>query len=151
MKQGVVVLLLVAFALCGARADPQFERTTLRVGDAVFAVELAMTPAQRQQGLMFREILPLFSGMLFLFPEDQVLGFWMKNTMIPLSIAFIDAGGTIVSIQAMEPFSLEPVSSGVPVRYALEVNRGVFDRLGIRPGDRVDLEPVLRRVGGRIE
>ena len=77
---------------------------------------------------MFREELPEDRGMLFVFPDERVLEFWMRNTEIPLSIAFADASGRIVRIADMEPLSDAPVSSGAPARYALEVNRGWFAR-----------------------
>ncbi len=73
--------------------------------------------------------------MLFVFPEERVLDFWMRNTRIPLSIAFADASGRIVRIADMEPFSDAQVSSGAPARYALEVNAGWFARRGVRTGD----------------
>lgn len=145
MKQFLLAVLLSTAGL--ACAEQFFERVPIRVGETVFSVELAVSPAQRERGLMFRESLPLFSGMLFVFDSDQVLSFWMKNTSIPLSIAFINAGGESVAIRDLEPFSTTPVSSGVPVRYALEVNRNVFARQGIRPGHRLDLTPVLQPTG----
>lgn len=144
MRRSISLGMLALLLAMVAHAGPLFERTTLRIGEVVFSVELAVTPVQREYGLMYREALPLFSGMLFVFPSDQVLSFWMKNTSIPLSIAYIDAEGVIVSIRDLEPFSLTPVSSEVPVRYALEVNRGVFARLGIGPGQKVDLPEVVR-------
>jgi hypothetical protein len=108
-----------------------------------FQVELADEPAERQLGLMERKSLDQDRGMLFVFPEDQVLAFWMKNTLIPLSIAYIDSFGVIREIHDMEPFSLRPVSSLVSVRYALEVNQGRFSELGIEPGHKVVFEGPL--------
>jgi hypothetical protein len=107
-------------------------------------VELAATPAQRGRGLMFRKELPDERGMLFVFPDERVLEFWMRNTSIPLSIAFADASGQIVRIADLEPFSERPVSSGALARYALEVNRGWFEKRGIQSGDAIRGIPALR-------
>lgn len=100
-------------------------------------VELALSPAQRQQGLMHRTELPDGQGMLFVFDRDQILSFWMMNTLVPLSIAYIASDGRIVEIFDMEPLNLNPVSSSRSVRYALEVPQNWFQRAGLAPGDRV--------------
>ena len=105
-----------------------------------FHVEVADEPAERQHGLMERKSLGADEGMLFVFPEDQILSFWMKNTTIPLSLAYIDSNGVIREIHDLEPLSLRPVSSRVSVRYALEVNQGRFAELGIEPGHKVAFE-----------
>jgi uncharacterized membrane protein (UPF0127 family) len=103
--------------------------------------EIARTETERAQGLMYRKSLDDGKGMLFIFEKDQVLSFWMKNTLIPLSIAFIASDGRILEIRDMEPESLIPVNSSRSVRYALEVPRGWFDRAGIKAGDWLLLEP----------
>jgi Uncharacterized conserved protein, COG1430 len=100
-------------------------------------VEVADDPWEHQRGLMFREYLPDNMGMLFIFPYPQRLHFWMKNTYIPLSIAYISSDWKIVEIYDMEPLSERPISSKNKVQYALEVNRGYFQRKGIKVGDRV--------------
>ena len=112
-------------------------------GEVVFAVEVADSDEERQVGLMHRESLPADSGMIFLFEESSSGGFWMKNTLIPLSIAFADASGTILRILDMEPCEEDPCEiydPGVFYRSALEVNQGAFERLGVREGDRLRLE-----------
>lgn len=116
----------------------------LAVGGAEFRVELAVTPEQRRQGLMYRDRLGEREGMLFVFEEERMLSFWMRNTSLPLSIAFIDARGVIVHIADLVPWSERPVSSRVPARYALEVNRGAFERAGVAVGDAVALPAALR-------
>jgi len=103
-------------------------------------VELAKTDEQRSQGLMYRKELPEGSGMLFIFEQDQILSFWMKNTYIPLSIAYIASDGRIIDIKDMEPESLAPIKSSRSVRYALEVPRSWFSRMDIGPGSRVILD-----------
>jgi uncharacterized protein len=111
-------------------------------GDVVVEVEIADTDEERQVGLMNRESLPDDAGMIFLFDEDVSGGFWMKNTLIPLSIAFADADGTIVRILDMEPCEADPCEiydPGVPYRSALEVNQGAFADWGVAEGDRLTL------------
>jgi hypothetical protein len=109
-------------------------------GEFEVAVEVADSPEEREVGLMDRESLPADAGMLFLFDEDTASGFWMKNTLIPLSIAFVDAEGTIVSILDMEPCESDPCeiyNPDVAYRSALEVNQGAFDDWGVQVGDRL--------------
>ncbi len=109
------------------------------VGDTEFQVEIADTEEARRVGLMNRDHLPEGQGMLFVFDRDQRLSFWMRNTSIPLSIAYISSDGVVREIHDMTPFSLDPVRSSRSVRYALEVNQGAFSDAGIQTGDRVVL------------
>jgi uncharacterized membrane protein (UPF0127 family) len=104
--------------------------------------EVARTVAERETGLMYRRSLADGEGMLFVFERDQMLSFWMKNTLIPLSIAYIAYNGRILEIHDMKPQDLTPVRSGRSVRYALEVPQGWFTRAGIRPGDTFVLSPL---------
>jgi uncharacterized membrane protein (UPF0127 family) len=103
-------------------------------------VEVARTDSEKAQGLMFRRKLEDGKGMLFVFENEEYLSFWMKNTYIPLSIAFVSSGGRITEIRDMEPLDLSPVRSAYAARYALEVPRGWFGRAGIGPGDRLILD-----------
>lgn len=102
-------------------------------------VEIADSDAERQRGLMERTALGENRGMLFVFESEQTLSFWMKNTLIPLSIAYMDSGGRIVDIQDMQPLDETPHPSAEPARYALEVNQGFFEEHGVEVGDRADL------------
>jgi uncharacterized protein len=120
------------------------ERYPLTIAGERLLVEVADTPESRQVGLMHRTELGERHGMLFVFDESAHRTFWMKDTHVPLSIAYIDERWTIREILDMEPLSLEPVPSRVPVRYALEVNRNTFERLGIRVGARVVISDELR-------
>ena len=146
------VLLLAAavgWAACGNGTPPAVPGARLpvdwlTVGGHRITVELARRPEEQSRGLMFRDSLPPDHGMLFVFPVDSVQTFWMRNTKIPLSIAFADASGQIVRIADLEPFSEMPVSSVELARYALEVNRGWFDRRGIQTGDAIRGIPALR-------
>ncbi len=104
-------------------------------------VEIADTNAERQRGLMERDELAEDAGMLFVFDREEPRSFWMRNTRIPLSIAYIDAEGRIVDIKDMEPFDETPVPSAEPAQYALEVNQGFFAEQGIEVGDVAELPP----------
>jgi len=97
-------------------------------------VEVASTPSERAEGLMGRKALAVDSGMLFDFGGDANAAFYMKNTSIPLSIAFIDSSGKVLSIRDMKPFDLTPIEPPGTYRYAIEVNQGWFAGHGIKPG-----------------
>ncbi len=127
----------------GNEASPLPTLTINSVGGRVpVGVEIADTDAERQTGLMGRTVLPEDAGMLFVFEGEQAaLSFWMRDTLIPLSIAYIDAQGRIVDIQDMEPLDDVPPHyvSAEPARYALEVNQGFFEERGVTVGDLVEL------------
>ena len=101
--------------------------------DTVVA-EVARTPDERAQGLMYREELAEDAGMLFIFPESSVRGFWMQNTYLPLDIAFMDASFRIVDIQQMEPLTTDQHTARAPFMYALEMNQGWFEAHGVGIG-----------------
>jgi uncharacterized protein len=138
--------LLLAAALlvaaCGNRTPPvvpgaQLPVDWLTVGGHRITVELARRPDEQGRGLMFRDSLPPDHGMLFLFPSDEVQSFWMRNTKIPLTIAYASGIGRIVRIADLEPFDERPVTSIAPARYALEMNRGWFAAHGVVTGDKI--------------
>ncbi len=116
-------------------ADSRLAR--ISVGSAVLWVEVVSTPEVQARGLMFRESLPWNRGMLFVYEKAQHLAFWMKNTTIPLDIAFISADGMITEILPLTPLSEKTCSSRSPVLYALEVNRGWFRKKGVKVGDKI--------------
>ena len=102
------------------------------------AVEIADDDAEREQGLMYRDSMPEMDGMLFLFTDEEPLSFWMKNTIIPLDIIYVNAGHKIVSIaRDAKPYSLETIPSVKPAMYVVEVNAGFTRRHGIKEGDMV--------------
>jgi uncharacterized membrane protein (UPF0127 family) len=109
---------------------------------AVIKAEIAVSLEERSQGLMYRKKLPDGEGMLFIYDRDQIMSFWMKNTNIPLSIAFIASDGRIIEIKDMYPHDENSVLSSRSVRYALEVPQGWFLRAGIIPGDVVNVAEV---------
>lgn len=123
----------------GAESAFGLRTAELNISNAPLTAEIADTPEASENGLMFRDSLPEDRGMLFVFDAPKRATFWMKNTKIPLSIAFIDSAGTILEVKSMYPMdeSIVP-SSSTEVAYALEVNQGWFDRHKISPGDKID-------------
>ncbi len=134
----LAVTATLSVILPGCRKESPRERWTKL--PAELQVEIAKTPEQRERGLMFRQGLPKNEGMYFVFEEEQQLSFYMRDTRIPLSIAFITSEGIIESIKDMIPLDERSVPSTGPAQFALEVNRGWFDENGIRSGDRAVLK-----------
>jgi len=130
------VLCMFFFTSCSVVKSKSL---TLSINGRPLSVEKARTKSQRKKGLMYREELGQHEGMLFIFKEDQHLSFWMKNTKIPLSIAFLDKNGKVSDIYDMEPYSLSPVRSTKKCMYAIEVNRGFFAECNLSVGDTIDL------------
>jgi uncharacterized membrane protein (UPF0127 family) len=134
-------LVLLSFMRCAAGDNIRFEKRELVFegsgGPVTLMAEIARTDTQRERGFMFRKEIKDGAGMIFIFERDQILSFWMKNTFVPLSIAFISRDGVILEIRDLEPENLRPVVSGRSCRYALEVPRGWFGRAGLGPGDRL--------------
>ena len=112
--------------------------TTLRVGGHEVRAEVADRESERRRGLMGRDSLPEDHGMLFVYPEQRTLSFWMRDTKIPLDIAFVDRRGVIVDVQTMEPETEELHRSRQPAMYALEMAAGWFEEHGVEVGDRVE-------------
>ena len=121
--------------LVAAAAD--LPQRTLTIGDNKLIVEVAATPQTRETGLMNRFSLQQDHGMLFVFEAPQPLAFWMKNTYIPLSVAFVDRSGRILNIEDMRPQDESAHWSSGPALYAIEMRQGWFVSKGIGPGDRV--------------
>ncbi|MES2955040.1 MAG: DUF192 domain-containing protein [Pseudomonadota bacterium] len=131
---------LAACAFTAAAQDaPQMklQRSTLSVGMHQIDAQLALTPEQRQIGLMFRKDMPQAEGMLFVFEEAAKQCFWMKNTPLPLTAAFMADDGTIVNLADMKPQTTDSHCSEKPVRYVLEMNVGWFAKKGIKAGSRL--------------
>jgi uncharacterized membrane protein (UPF0127 family) len=137
-RAAACLLTLMLACLPAAHAQqPPLPTVRLQAGLHLIEAEVARTPQQRQTGLMLRETMPPNHGMLFVFDEPAVQCFWMKNTLLPLSIAFIADDGTIVSLADMKPQTETNHCSAKPVRYALEMNQGWFARRGIKAGFRL--------------
>ena len=143
----LTALVLTAPALFSAEtAQPELPVTTLRIGATSLKAEVADDDAERSSGLMLRESLAADSGMLFVMPSVAPATFWMKNTLIPLSIAFLDQTGTIMEIHDMQPKDEKTVRSTFPrIAYALEMQQGWFAKKNIWPGEKVSGLPALPR------
>lgn len=132
--------LALGLAAIGATAQgdgeqPQhLQAITLTAGMHNIRAEVALTPEQRQKGLMYRRDLASHEGMLFVFEQAMPQCFWMKNTPTPLTIAFIADDGSIVNLADMKPFDESSHCSSKPVRFVLEMNQGWFAKRGIKPG-----------------
>jgi uncharacterized membrane protein (UPF0127 family) len=147
----LAVLALVGFVglvSLGAQAQsgpqPKLPTTPLTIGIHVVQAELAVTPEQQATGMMFRTRMGTNEGMLFVNDDAGVRCFWMRNTLVPLSIAFIADDGTIVNTADMEPRSEKSHCSAQPVRFALEMNLGWFAKRGIKPGAKISGKPFRR-------
>ena len=139
----IIGLLFILFASSGKTLACPLELpiTTISIKSYTLTAELATTPAARACGLSHREELPMNYGILFIYPDLRPRSFWMKDTKIPLSIAFLDDSGQIFSIQDMTPMQTDrKYLSPRPASYALEVNQGWFSRHGIDVGDTVEMK-----------
>lgn len=121
------------------------ETVTLSHENLSWVVEAARTWPEKVKGLQKRKSLPADSGMLFFYESPQILSFWMKDTWIPLSIAFLDEKGCIVQIENMTPRSLKPIRSKKECLYALEMNEGWFKKRGLEPGDDIRMAGSLKQ------
>lgn len=135
MQQLFLRLLVLACALATAPAQAQRLPTVqLTAGIHLITAELAVDERTRARGLMFRASLPTNYGMLFIFEREGLHCMWMRNTLIALSVAFVDNDGTIVNIADMKPHDEQSHCARQPVRYALEMAQGWFAQKGIQPG-----------------
>ena len=116
----------------------------MRVGSQPFILELAATDKTRQHGLMPRHSLPPDRGMIFVFPDEAPRSFWMRNTVIPLDIVYLDRNGKVVSISQMKPLDESGVLSGAPAKYAIEMNAGAAAKAGVKVGDVLSIPPAAR-------
>ena len=124
-----------------ARQSVEFEQASVTLNGQTYAVDFAKSPRQRGQGLMFRKSLCSDCGMLFRFSPPKQASMWMKNTYIPLDVAFIDNKGTITDIKPLQPHDLTSVGASTKVMYALEMNQGWFARHDIQVGDHIVIKP----------
>lgn len=140
----IVGALVFVFSFA-VSAEEKFEVVDAQFGDKQIALEVADTPAKREQGLMYRHAMAPDRGMLFIFDFEQTLRFWMKNTFLPLSIAYLDSNLCVFNIQDMEPISVlvkgEPTlyPSPKPARFALEMNKGWFKKNNVGIGAQLKL------------
>ncbi len=144
MRSSAAACFGLAVLLAATGCATRQERVPVTVGSDVFTVEVARTTEQRARGLMHRRSLGEREGMLFVFDADQHLTFWMKDTLVPLTIAFLSSEGRIVQIEDLEPLSQKTIRSRQSARYALELPRGAFAEAGAVEGDVVVLPEGLR-------
>ena len=137
MKALRVLLFLVSLGASAAFADVSFKTSQVRIGAHPLKVEVAQSEPQRMQGLMFRDKMGAEDGMLFIFDEPGYHSIWMKNTLIPLSVAFVDKDGVILNIADMEPQTLDSHMAAGPAVYAIETNRGWYADKKVKAGDKV--------------
>ena len=144
LSQLILAISLTAPALhTQAQNAPQttLPRTSITAGMYLIDAQVAMTPREREIGLMFRKEMPVQEGMLFVFEQPATQCFWMKNTILPLTAAFVADDGTIVNLADMKPMTEDSHCSAKPVRYVLEMNVGWFDKRGIKAGARLSGRP----------
>ena len=132
-----VLALLIGVAQAQSGPQTDLPRVTLSAGIHQLQAQVAQSHEQRTVGLMFRKEMPPSEGMLFIFDQASIQCFWMKNTLLPLTAAFITDDGTIVNLADMKPQSTDSHCSSKPVRFVLEMNQGWFGRKGIKPGSRL--------------
>lgn len=135
----LLLLLNLLFATGQAQDAAQMGLSRVKITAAMYLIDaqVAVTPSQRATGLMFRQQMPQGEGMLFVFEQAAEQCFWMKNTLLPLTAAFVEDDGTIVNLVDMKPLSTASHCSKRPVRYVLEMNLGWFSKKGIQPGTKL--------------
>ena len=146
MAKKLLLMACLAMALCPlaqAQDQPQMDLPRVKLQAAMHQIvaQIALTPEQRQIGLMFRAQMPQHEGMLFAFEQPTVQCFWMKNTLLPLTAAFVEDDGTIVNLADMKPNTTDSHCSVKPVRFVLEMNQGWFARKAIKAGFRLTGKP----------
>ena len=137
-------LAAAALLMAGAAAAQQAQNLpTVRLGAGIHNIQaqIAQTPEQRATGLMYRTAMGTNEGMLFVFESPATQCFWMKNTLVPLSTAFLADNGTVINIEDMKPQTLDSHCSKQPVRFVLEMNQGWFAKRGIKPGSKLSGPP----------
>ncbi len=132
------LFLAATLIACALQARAQMPEITLSIAGNKLTAEVAANDTERMQGLMHRRMMPEHKGMLFVFTSVAQHAMWMKNTFIPLSVAFIDSDGVITNIEDMKPHTLDTHPAVKPVRYALEMNLGWFAKRGIKAGAKIE-------------
>ena len=138
---GLSALSLSATAQTAGEPQMNLQRTELSAGMHRIDAQVAQTPRQREVGLMHRKEMPAAEGMLFVFEQPAMQCFWMKNTLLPLTAAFVADDGTIVNLADMQPMTEDSHCSRKPVRYVLEMNQGWFKQKGIAEGTQLRGKP----------
>ncbi len=140
MKNKYLQLTLIPILIIASCIKEKKKITKVRINQKILTVEIAETEEKRKKGLSHRKKLPENYGMLFIFDKPQIVSFWMKDTSIPLSIAFITSNFTIIQIDDMEPYDVFTIHRSImPVKYALEVKKGWFRENNIKIGDKIEI------------
>ena len=136
MLAALALFASIALKPAWAQDGPQLNLQRIKLSSGLHQIDaqVALTPEQRQIGLMNRKEMPQHEGMIFVFEEPTKQCFWMKNTLLPLTAAFVADDGTIVNLVDMKPQTLDAHCSEKPVRYVLEMNKGWFDKKGLKAG-----------------
>ncbi len=140
MKRACLTLLLACLAFAAVAQDTpqtQLPRIKLQAGMYQIDTQVAQTPEQRSIGVMYRTGMPQHEGMLFVFEQPSTQCFWMKNTLLPLTAAFVADDGTIVNLADMKPQTTDSHCSAKPVRFVLEMHQGWFAKKGLKAGSRL--------------
>jgi uncharacterized protein len=132
-----ILITIVSLASYAQAPQTHLQRAVLSLGMFQIDAQIAQTPEERQIGLMFRAQMPQAEGMIFIFEEPSKQCFWMKNTILPLTAAFVADDGTIVNFADMKPQTTETHCSAKPVRFVLEMNQGWFAKKGIKAGSKL--------------
>ncbi len=138
MKSLYLFTLVLLPCLAGgcSRSQSALPVVSMQIGKQSFQIEIAATPESQETGLMKRDSMPDDHGMIFIFPQEKICQFWMKNTRFPLDIVFLNTGGAVVSIHQMVAYDENNLtSSDFPSRYAIELNRGAAAAAGLKVGD----------------
>ncbi|MDM0086260.1 MULTISPECIES: DUF192 domain-containing protein [unclassified Variovorax] len=145
LLSGLLALCLSATAALAQVPQMDLQRTRISAGMYQIDAQVALTPQQQQTGLMYRKEMPQAEGMLFVFEQPSTQCFWMKNTLLPLSAAFVADDGRIVNLVDMQPLTLDSHCSEEPVRYVLEMNQGWFAKKNIKKGAKLTGAPFQAR------
>jgi uncharacterized protein len=140
----VFLTLLASHLACDNGAKSALPTVPMQVGSKQFTLEVADREETRQFGLMRRDSMPADHGMLFVFNREAPLGFWMKNTRIPLDIIYLDGKGRVVSVKQMKPHDLNNTPSDGPAQYAIELNKGQAEAAGVKAGMTLKLPDGLK-------
>ena len=145
LLSGLLALCLSATTALAQVPQMDLQRTRISAGMYQIDAQVALTPQQQQTGLMYRKEMPQAEGMLFVFEQPSTQCFWMKNTLLPLSAAFVADDGRIVNLVDMQPLTLDSHCSEEPVRYVLEMNQGWFAKKNIKKGAKLSGAPFQAR------
>jgi uncharacterized protein len=140
----LALCLTIGPAAAQDTAQTQLQRVILSVGIHQIDAQVAQSPEQHQIGLMYRSDMPQGEGMLFVFPAPSKQCFWMKNTLLPLTAAFVADDGSIVNLEDMRPQTTDSHCSLKPVRYVLEMNQGWFTKKGLKAGAKLSGRPFAK-------